>query len=114
MQERLKHSNAQESNLEVITMNKLSTEKRVQILKCLVEGNSLRATSRMCDVAYNTVLKFMPEIGNACAEYQDKVFRNLKCKRFSAMKYGHSVTQRKRMYPKIKKACLDMVMFGHG
>jgi len=62
-------------------MNKLSTEKRVQILSCLVEGNSLRATARMCDVAFNTVLKFVPEIGEACSEYQDKVFHNLKCKR---------------------------------
>jgi IS1 family transposase len=35
----------------------------------------------MCDVAFNTVLKFVPEIGDACDEYQDKVFHNLKCKR---------------------------------
>jgi len=62
-------------------MNKLSTEKRTQIISCLVEGNSLRATARMCDVAFNTVLKFIPEIGAACDEYQDKAFRNLKCKR---------------------------------
>ena len=62
-------------------MNKLSTEKRVQMLNCLVEGNSLRSTARMCDVAFNTVLKFVPEIGEACSEYQDKVFHNLKCKR---------------------------------
>ncbi|MGA9111142.1 MAG: IS1 family transposase [Smithella sp.] len=62
-------------------MNKLSTEKRVQILSCLVEGNSLRATARMCDVAFNTVLKFVPEIGDACDEYQDKVFHDLKCQR---------------------------------
>ena len=61
-------------------MNKLSPEKRTQIVSCLVEGNSLRATARMCDVAFNTVLKFIPEIGEACAEYQDKAFRNLKCK----------------------------------
>ena len=61
-------------------MNKLSTAKRTQMLSCLIEGNSLRATARMCDVAFNTVLKFIPEIGEACAEYQDKVFRNLKCK----------------------------------
>jgi len=67
--------------LEAITMNKLSKEKRAQILGCLVEGNSIRATARMCDVAFNTVLKFVPEIGEACAEYQDKAFRNLKCKR---------------------------------
>jgi IS1 family transposase len=61
-------------------MNKLSIEKRTQILSCLVEGNSLRATARMCDVAFNTVLKFIPEIGEACADYQDKAFRNLKCR----------------------------------
>jgi hypothetical protein len=53
-------------------MNRLSTEKRTQMLSCLVEGNSLRATARMCDVAFNTVLKFIPEIGEACDKYQDK------------------------------------------
>jgi hypothetical protein len=62
-------------------MNKLSAQKRVQILSALVEGNSLRATARMCDVAFNTVLKLLPEIGAACLEYQDKVFRDLPCKR---------------------------------
>jgi IS1 family transposase len=35
----------------------------------------------MCDVAFNTVLKLLPEIGRACADYQDKALRNLKCKR---------------------------------
>ena len=62
-------------------MNKLNKEKRAQIINALVEGNSLRATARMCDIAFNTVLKFLPEIGKACAEYQDKVFRNLTSKR---------------------------------
>jgi IS1 family transposase len=32
-------------------------------------------------VAFNTVLKLLPEIGQACAEYQDKALRNLTCKR---------------------------------
>jgi IS1 family transposase len=62
-------------------MNKLNREKRVQIINALVEGNSIRATARMCGVAFNTVLKLLPEIGKACAEYQDKAFRNLPCKR---------------------------------
>ncbi len=62
-------------------MNKLTREKRVQIIKALVEGNSLRATARICDVAFNTVLKLLPEIGKACAEFQDMVFRNLPCKK---------------------------------
>jgi IS1 family transposase len=35
----------------------------------------------MCDVAFNTVLKLVPEIGRACAGYQDNALRNLTCKR---------------------------------
>jgi len=62
-------------------MNKLNRPKRVQIISALVEGNSLRATARMCDVAFNTVLKLLPEIGTVCAEYQNRVIRNLSCKR---------------------------------
>jgi IS1 family transposase len=62
-------------------MNELNKEKQVQIINALVEGNSIRATARMCDVAFNTVLKLLPEIGKGCADYQDRVFRNLPCKR---------------------------------
>jgi len=29
---------------------------------------------------FNTVLNFLPQIGKACAEYQDKTLRNLKSK----------------------------------
>jgi IS1 family transposase len=62
-------------------MNKLNQAKRTQIIAALVEGNSLRSTSRLCDVAFNTVLKLLPEIGRACLQYQDKTLRNLTCKR---------------------------------
>lgn len=62
-------------------MNKLNNTKRTQIIAALVEGNSLRATARMCDVAFNTVLKLLPEIGKACIEYQYKALRNLTSKR---------------------------------
>jgi IS1 family transposase len=61
-------------------MNRLSKEQRTKIIAALVEGNSLRATARMCNVAFNTVLKLVPEIGQACADYQDKALRNLTCK----------------------------------
>lgn len=62
-------------------MNRLNKEQRTKIIAALVEGNSLRATSRLCDVAFNTVLKLLPEIGRACMKYQDKALRNLTCKR---------------------------------
>ena len=44
-------------------MNRLSLKKRTQILKCLVEGNSIRATARICDVVKNTVIKLLVEVG---------------------------------------------------
>ena len=62
-------------------MNRLTKDQRTKIISALVEGNSLRATARMCGVAFNTVLKLLPEIGQACMEYQDKYVRNLTCKR---------------------------------
>lgn len=43
----------------------ISSRVGSQILSVLVEGNSLRATARICDVAFNTVLKFVPEICDA-------------------------------------------------
>jgi IS1 family transposase len=62
-------------------MNKLKTDKRANVISCLVEGNSIRATVRMTGVAKNTVVKLLCDLGRVCSEYQDKAFRNLKCKR---------------------------------
>jgi IS1 family transposase len=62
-------------------MNRLPLEKRTQILGLLVEGNSLRATSRLADVSINTVTKLLVDAGQACLEYQDKTLRNLTSKR---------------------------------
>src|SRR5437762_3985579 len=62
-------------------MNRLKADKRTQILYCLCEGNSIRATARLTDTAINTVVKLLCEAGKVCSDYQDKVFRNLECRR---------------------------------
>jgi IS1 family transposase len=62
-------------------MNKLSIEKRTQIISLLVEGNSLRATSRIADVSINTVTKLLVDIGTVCQKYHDEYVRNLTAKR---------------------------------
>jgi IS1 family transposase len=62
-------------------MNKLSTEKRAQVIGCLVEGMSIRATVRITGVAKNTITKLLVDLGHACKEYQDKVFCDLPCQR---------------------------------
>jgi IS1 family transposase len=61
-------------------MNKLTTVKRAQILGMLVEGNSMRAVSRMADCSINTVTKLLVDVGTACSQYQHETLRNLPCK----------------------------------
>jgi IS1 family transposase len=65
----------------LIAMNKLNIEKRVQIIGMLVEGNSMRAVSRMAGCSINTVTKLLVDIGQACWVYQHNALRNLSCKR---------------------------------
>jgi lambda repressor-like predicted transcriptional regulator len=62
-------------------MNKLSIEKRSQIVRCLVDGNSLRATSRIAGSSKNTITKLLVDFGQACSNYQDEHIRNIKCER---------------------------------
>lgn len=62
-------------------MNKLSIEQRARVVAALVEGNSLRAVTRMTGVHRTTVMKLLADLGRACSEYQDKAFRDLPCKR---------------------------------
>lgn len=62
-------------------MNKLDNKRRAQIISALVEGNSIRATSRMVGVSKDTVVKLLVDVGTVCANYQDKVMRSLPCKR---------------------------------
>lgn len=62
-------------------MNQLSMAERVAVVRCLVDGCSMRATSRITGVARNTIDKLLVELGAACLDYQDRIFRNLTCKR---------------------------------
>lgn len=62
-------------------MNVLPQAKREQLIALLVEGNSIRGTARVADVAYNTVLKFVPEIGAACEAYHSHIAHHLTCQR---------------------------------
>lgn len=62
-------------------MNRLSVGDRAKILGMLVEGNSLRSTSRMADVSINTVTKLLVDVGAACSAYLDEKLVNLNCQR---------------------------------
>lgn len=61
----------------MVSMNRLSFEKRARVVAALVEGNSIRATCRMTGVAKNTVTKLLLDLGTACSVHQDRALRDL-------------------------------------
>ena len=62
-------------------MNKLTSNRRKQVISCLIEGCSIRSTVRMTGVSKKTIMRLLVEVGQVCMNYQDRVFRNLQCKR---------------------------------
>jgi IS1 family transposase len=62
-------------------MNRLSTEKRAQVIGCLVEGMSIRATVRVTGAAKNTISRLLMDLGEACSVYMDQALVDLPCKR---------------------------------
>jgi IS1 family transposase len=93
----------------MVIMNRLTTEKRAQILGCLVEGNSIRSTVRMTGASKNTVTKLLVNIGRACSEYQDGALRNLPCKRLQCDEIWAFCYAKEKNVPEEKKG-----QFGYG
>ena len=62
----------------------LSTTERARIIALLVEGNSIRATSRVTGYSQNTTTKLLVDMGQVCLKAHDDLVRGLKCKRVQA------------------------------
>jgi IS1 family transposase len=65
-------------------MNQLPIEKRKQIIQLLVEGNSLRAASRIVDVSRTTIQKLLIHVGRACQRFHDAKVRSIRATRIQA------------------------------
>lgn len=89
--------------------NKLSNDKRAQILSVLCEGMGINAATRITGVSKNTVLKLLADAGEACANYQDEHMRNLKCKRVECDEIWSFVGMKQKNVPEE----LDGI-FGYG
>lgn len=90
-------------------MNQLPLQRRAQVLGCLVEGMSIRATVRTTGVAKNTVVKLLADVGAACMAYQDKALRNLPCKRVQCDEIWSFCYSKQKNVPADKKG-----LFGYG
>src|SRR5215216_1259226 len=87
-------------------MNKLSTAKRVQIVKALVEGNSLRSITRMVGCSINTVTKLLVDLGTVCETFHDEHVRNVPAQRVQADEIWSFCYARKENVPEDYKGVL--------
>ena len=86
-------------------MNKLSTEKRAQILSMLVEGMSMRAITRITGVSINTVTKLLNDAGHACAAYHHEHVRGIRGhRRIECDEIWSFVYAKEKMVPRAKSA----------
>lgn len=94
--------------------NKLSNEKRAQILNVLCEGMGVNAATRITGASKNTVLKLLAEAGEACAKYQDEHMCNLKCKRIECDEIWSFVGCKQKNVPEELEGVFGLAMFTHG
>ena len=93
----------------MVSMNKLTRERRVQVVAALVEGNSIRSTVRMTGVAKNTVARLLVDVGAVCSDYQHRVMRKLPCKRIQCDEIWSFCYAKQKNVPEDKRD-----QFGYG
>src|SRR5581483_11677165 len=87
----------------MVSMNRLTGEKRTMIVASLVEGNSINATCRMAGVSKNTVLKLLGDLGLICSIHQDRLLRNLTCERVQVDEIWSFVYAKQKNVPAEKR-----------
>lgn len=61
-------------------VNRLSIERRSQIIGALVEGNSIRSIERMTGTHRDTIMRLGFEVGKGCHRLAHEKMRNLPCR----------------------------------
>jgi IS1 family transposase len=71
-------------------------------VSCLLEGCSIRATVRVTGVSKKTVMRLLCEAGTVCADYSDRVLRNLPSKRLQLDElWGFIACKQRNVTPEI-------------
>jgi IS1 family transposase len=93
----------------IIDMNKLSLERRAQILACLCEGNSIRATCRSLDCSKDAVLKLIEDAGTIYAAYHNEHVQGVTSRRVQVDEVWSLVHAKAKNVPEEKRG-----EFGYG
>jgi hypothetical protein len=54
-------------------VNNLSRDQQIQIIACLTEGQSIRATERITGIHRDTIMRLGERVGRGCAELHDRM-----------------------------------------
>lgn len=81
-------------------VNRLSIERRSQIIGALVEGNSIRSTERMTETHRDTIMRLMVEVGTGCGKLMNEEMRDLPCKRIQVDEIWAYVGKKQRQVSK--------------
>lgn len=84
-------------------MNRLTSERRTQVLAALCEGASVNATARQTGISKVTILKLLADVGPVCRDYQRKVFVNLPCRRLQVDEVWSFIHSKESRIPRDEK-----------
>src|SRR5258708_16102594 len=84
-------------------MNRLSRKERAQIIRALVEGNSLRSTVRITGFALNTITKLLVDLASVCDAYQDEHLRDLPATRIECDEIWSFVGMKAKSIPEERR-----------
>lgn len=65
----------------MVSINRLDNSAQAQVIRCLIDGCSIRATVRLTGISKNTVTKLLVEMGCACADFHHRNVRGVKVHR---------------------------------
>jgi IS1 family transposase len=85
-------------------MNRLSTEKRAQIVGMIVEGNSIRSITRMTGACQEAITKLLCDLGEACTEHHNATVRGVKSRRVQCDEIWSFCYAKAKNVPEQKKA----------
>ncbi len=77
-------------------MNRTSLERRTQIINCLVEGNSIRATERLTGTHRDTIMRLLGRVGSGCHSIANKYMQQLSCRRIQVDEIWTYVKKKQR------------------
>ncbi len=84
-------------------MYRLNRDQRAQILNMQIEGVSIRATCRLTGRSKGAVTKLIVEAGQACAEAQGNLVRDLRCEQIQVDELWAFVGMKQKRVPAERK-----------